>query len=91
MTGPLNAEAIDAICSHMNDDHSDSVVHYARVFAHRPDADAARMTGFDSAGMDLELESPTGPTSVRIEFDHSLRDAEDARLTLIRMAQAGTS
>jgi putative heme iron utilization protein len=75
------------ICDHMNEDHADAVLGYARTLAGRSDAASARLTGFDSAGMDLAVDTGSGSVDVRIPFDHELRDADDARDTLIALAR----
>jgi putative heme iron utilization protein len=88
MAGPLDAQTIAMICDHMNDDHADAVAGYARTFGGCPDARTARLVTFDASGMDIAVDSATGPRSVRIAFDHELRDGDDARDTLIAMAKA---
>ncbi|GAC1425240.1 MAG: hypothetical protein NVSMB5_19510 [Candidatus Velthaea sp.] len=88
MDNPLTPQAAAAICDHMNDDHADAIVTYARVFAKIADAREARMTGMDRAGMNLDVVAEAGTANVRIPFDHELRDADDARDTLIAMARA---
>jgi putative heme iron utilization protein len=88
MARPLDAQSITMICDHMNEDHADAVLGYARTLAGRTDAASARMTGFDSVGMDLAVETDLGPVKLRIPFDHELRDADDARDTLISLARA---
>ena len=87
MSRPLNADAASSICNHMNDDHLDAIVGYARVFAGMTDAIGARMIGLDATGMDLDVELSDATTRVRIVFDHTLADADDAHQTLIRMAR----
>jgi putative heme iron utilization protein len=88
MSHPLTADAAALICNHMNDDHLDAVVGYARAFGGITDAVSARMLGLDATGMDLEVALPETITRVRIAFDHTLVDADDARQTLIRMARS---
>jgi putative heme iron utilization protein len=87
MGRPLDAQAISMICDHMNEDHADAVLGYARTLAGRSDAASARMTGFDAIGMDLVVETGAGSIAVHIPFDHELRDADDARDTLIALAR----
>lgn len=89
MARPLNSESIASICEHMNDDHADALITYARVFGKLSDVSAARMTGMDATGLDLEVETPSGSQPARIAFDHTLEDADDAQATLIRMARGG--
>lgn len=86
MADPLTPEVSDRICKHMNDDHADAVLLYAKAFGNANDAEAAQMLRIDAEGMDLKLEGGT-ETEVRIPFDHSLQDSEDAHQTLIAMVK----
>ncbi|MBE9102741.1 DUF2470 domain-containing protein [Vacuolonema iberomarrocanum] len=86
MSDPLTPEVSDRICKHMNDDHADAVLLYAKAFGHASDAQAAQMLRIDADGMDLKLEGGS-TTDVRIPFDHSLQDSEDAHQTLITMVK----
>jgi putative heme iron utilization protein len=89
MSRPLTPNSIASICEHMNEDHADALVTYARVFGHQADAQAARMTGMDAEGLDMHVQTTAGEVDLRVAFDHSLADADDAQQTLIRMARAG--
>lgn len=73
------------ICTHMNDDHADAVLLYAKTFGNTPEAQAARMIAIDPQGMDLSAQIDETTHPLRIEFDHPLKDAEDAHHTLIEM------
>lgn len=82
---PLDPAATAAICAHMNDDHADAIVAYAHHYAGATTVTQATMLSLDTQGMDLATNGPD-PT-IRITFDHELKDAADARDTLIAMAQ----
>jgi putative heme iron utilization protein len=71
----------------MNDDHTDAVVLYAQAFGGVDDVTTARMQKIDAEGMDLLVESNGAETPLRIAFDHTLQDAEDAHHTLIVMVK----
>jgi putative heme iron utilization protein len=73
----------DRICQHMNEDHSDAVALYARVYGNAPQADSAVMKSIDPQGMNLSAKIGNDILPVRVEFDHTLQDAEDAHHTLI--------
>jgi len=88
MARPLDIQTITMICDHMNEDHADAVLGYARTLAGRTDAASARLTSFDPTGMDLTVQTDAGAVAVRIPFDHEIRDADDARDTLIALAKA---
>jgi putative heme iron utilization protein len=87
MARTLTPEVIAQICEHMNDDHADSLALYAKVFGKCEGALAARLRAFDADGMDLDVETAAGERPTRILFDHAVRDADDARVTLIAMAR----
>jgi putative heme iron utilization protein len=80
-------EAAAMICEHMNDDHADAVAGYARRFAKLEGVIAARMAGIDAHGMDLDVDAGGQTVRARIAFERPLRDASDARATLIAMAR----
>lgn len=76
------------IIAHMNEDHADSVLDYARQFAGRTTALAARLTGIDQTGLDLAVTEPTGEHAVRLAFEKPLTSPADAHLVLVDMARA---
>jgi putative heme iron utilization protein len=82
-------ELAAGICRHMNEDHADALILCARVYADLPGARAARLASIDADGMDLAVRvDDTGEeVRARIVFDHPLRDADDARQTLIEMVR----
>jgi putative heme iron utilization protein len=77
------------ICRHMNEDHADALLLYARTYGDLPGALGARMTSIDADGMDLavRVDGVDDHVPARIVFDHPLRDADDARRTLIAMVR----
>ncbi|HAX76620.1 MAG TPA: heme iron utilization protein [Cyanobacteria bacterium UBA11372] len=77
----------ERICSHMNEDHADAVLLYAKAFSNLTDATAAQMLSIDSEGMNLNAQVNGEAVPVRIQFDHVLKDAEDAHHTLIDMVK----
>lgn len=87
MTKNFSSEISDRICAHMNDDHVEAIVLYARVFGRAADAIAARMEKIDSKGMDLTVQTEAKTAPIRIIFDHELKDSEDAHHTLIDMVK----
>ena len=91
MSDALTPDAAAAICRHMNDDHADAIVAYARHFAHLEGVVSARMSGIDPHGMDIDAATDGATVAARVLFDHPLADARDARTTLIAMARAADS
>ena len=87
MADPITREISNRICKHMNDDHAEAIVLYAKVYGNESDAQAARMIAIDPHGMNLSVQTGKEPRSVRIEFDHILKDSEDAHHTLIEMVK----
>jgi putative heme iron utilization protein len=87
MSNSFTPEISDRICKHMNDDHADAVLLYAKAFAGTPEATAARMLRIDAEGMDLDVQKNGVSASARVSFDHELKDAEDAHQTLIAMVR----
>jgi putative heme iron utilization protein len=88
MPEPITPAISDRICKHMNEDHGDALVLYAKVYGHTPDAETARMISIDPAGMDLAVDKAGETISVRILFEHTLESAQDAHHTLIDMIKA---
>jgi putative heme iron utilization protein len=91
MSSPFSPEVSDRICKHMNEDHADAIALYAKVFGGTADAIAAEMLKIDAQGMDLLVQTD-GQTDgqskpIRINFDHTLADSEDAHQTLIAMVK----
>jgi putative heme iron utilization protein len=88
MADPLTPAVSDRICKHMNDDHADAVLLYAQVLGQTPEATAARLVQVDPQGMDLAAEVNGTSVPLRIAFDHTLQDSEDAHQTLIALVKA---
>ena len=83
----LSETAVDAIVTHMNEDHADAVLGYVHRFAALPSAEAASLVSIDASDMIIRATTNGSTEIVRIAFDHPLRDADDARDTLIAMAR----
>jgi putative heme iron utilization protein len=85
------AEAGAGIVEHMNRDHADALLAYARHFAGEP-ADEATMVTVDRLGFKLRLRQGERLSSVRIVFPREVTTAEQSREVLIEMlrrARAG--
>jgi putative heme iron utilization protein len=80
------AEAAASILEHMNADHPDALVAYARAFAGAP-ADEATMTAVDRLGFRLRVRSADRLHGVRIAFPREVRTAGEARTVLIEMVR----
>jgi putative heme iron utilization protein len=85
------ADAAENIVEHMNRDHADALVEYARHFGGEP-ADEATMVAVDRLGFKLRVRSGARLSSVRIAFPREVTTAAQSRDTLIAMlreARAG--
>ena len=85
MSEPITAKISDRICQHMNQDHADALLLYAQFFGGSITAAAATLKSIDAQGMNLNAQVDGASVPVRVEFDHTLKDAEDAHHTLIDM------
>ncbi len=72
------------ICTHMNNDHQEAVIAYAKHYAGCKEVCQARMMAVTPLSMELEIDGK----SVEILFDHPLRDSDDAHKTLVSMLKA---
>ena len=80
------AEVAEGIMEHMNGDHADALVAYARFFAGE-DAEEARMVAVDRLGFKLHLRSAERRWSTRIGFPREVRTTGESREVLIEMAR----
>jgi putative heme iron utilization protein len=87
MADIITPEISTRICTHMNDDHAEAVLTYAKVYGNLPDATTAKLEAIDPEGMDLTAQVDGSTLPLRIEFDHKLTDSEDAHQTLIAMVR----
>ncbi len=81
---PLTAAVSDRICKHMNDDHAEAVLAYARHYGGCTEASEARMVAVEPEAMRLEVDG----ARVEVPFDHALTDSEDAHRTLVAMLRS---
>jgi heme oxygenase (biliverdin-IX-beta and delta-forming) len=82
------ADAAAGILEHMNRDHADALIAYARHFAGEA-ADEAQMMAVDRLGFRLRIRSGERLHGVRIAFPREVQTAGESRSVLIEMlAQA---
>jgi len=81
---PLTTAVSDRICRHMNADHAEAVLAYARHYGGCTEAREARMVAVEPQGMQLEVDG----RAVAVAFDHTLSDSEDAHRTLVAMLRS---
>jgi putative heme iron utilization protein len=87
MADPITPEVSDRICKHMNEDHAEAVLLYAKVYGKTENATNAAMSSIDPEGMNLDVSIDSEAVSLRITFDRTLTDSEDAHQTLIGMVR----
>jgi putative heme iron utilization protein len=78
------ADVADGIVEHMNRDHADALLLYARHFA-GAEAEQATMAAVDRLGFKLRLHQGPRRWSVRIGFPREVRSADESRTVLIEM------
>lgn len=72
---------------HLNEDHADALLDMARALAGHPDARAARCTGADRLGLDLEVDTPAGVQAARVAYAQPLQDAAGLRAATVELAR----
>jgi heme oxygenase (biliverdin-IX-beta and delta-forming) len=78
------ADVGSGIVAHMNGDHADALIAYARHFAGE-DADEATMVSVDRLGFKLRLRQGQRLSGVRIAFPREVTTAAESRAVLIDM------
>lgn len=78
------ADAAPGIIEHMNRDHADALVLYARVLGQLP-AETAEMVAVDRLGFKLRVRAADGLHARRIGFPREVASAEQCRVVLIEM------
>jgi putative heme iron utilization protein len=81
----ISADAFATMIAHMNDDHTDAVVAYARYYGGVSGVDTARIESMDERGIIVSVVAGSDQSRLPIAFDHELVDADDGRDTLIAM------
>ena len=81
------ADVAAGILEHMNRDHPEALVAYARTFGNAPDAESATMVAVDRLGFRLRIRSGGRLHAERIPFPEEVTSADAARRVLIQMVQ----
>ncbi len=82
------AAAAPAILAHMNEDHGEAMVDYARALARLPEATAATMTAVDRYGFELAVTTPVGPRATRLAFEEEVSNSDEVRRAMVAMVKA---
>jgi heme iron utilization protein len=80
----LSQEDSDRITAHMNEDHGDAVLRYARHYGKKRDIQSAKLESIDVEAMYIVVDSGE---KIRIAFEKPLRNAQGAHMTLVAMAK----
>jgi putative heme iron utilization protein len=80
------ADAAQGILDHMNADHADALVLFAKVHA-RLEAEAATMTSVDRLGFHIRVQTPAGIKGARIPFLREAATPGDTRSVLVEMVK----
>jgi len=80
------ADAAESVIRHMNEDHADALILYARRFADF-DAERAKMSGIDRLGFDLLAERGAERRPLRVAFAAPVHSADEARRALVNMVR----
>ena len=81
------ARAAAGAMAHLNVDHADALLAMAQALGGYPDATVATCTSIDRYGLDLELDTPRGPSSTRIGFAERVTAADGLRAATVELAR----
>lgn len=80
------ADVATRIIQHMNSDHTDAMILFAKTFAGL-EAEEATMTSVDRLGFHVRLKTQDGMRGARIAFSREVTSAAEARTVLVEMAE----
>jgi len=78
---PLSPSISRRICQHMNDDHHEALIQYAKRYGGIINPCKAQMIDLNPIAMTLEVDGEI----IEIAFDHTLIDSLDAHRSLVSM------
>jgi putative heme iron utilization protein len=87
---PIARDGADVL-AHMNDDHADALLLYARAFTAATDATRARMTAVDRYGFELSIDTPRGRGPARLAFSAPIASKDEARKALVALVREARS
>jgi len=82
---PFEPKVIAAICHHMNVDHVSDTLVICRGAGGLPEADAARMTGFDGTGADFAVTVDGAEVPIRVPWAAALSERAEVRPEIVRL------
>jgi len=84
-------EAAPGILKHMNEDHAEASLAYARALGGVTDATAATMTAVDRYGFELAATTPDGPRATRVAFDAPVATSDEVRSAMVQLVKRARS
>jgi heme iron utilization protein len=85
------AAAAGSARRHLNEDHADSVLLWARTLGGYADALEASCDAIDRYGVDLRVQTPRGQAAVRVGFAEPVQGPDDLRGGTVALAEAARS
>jgi heme iron utilization protein len=73
--------------AHLNEDHADALLAMARALGGYPDATAASCASIDRYGLDLDVDTPRGPSATRVGFAEPVSDPAGLRAATVELAR----
>lgn len=84
----INADTIQSVVEHMNDDHADACLRIVQTLGDKPTALAASMTGMDESGVDFSARvSDSENQQVRVVFDKAVSEESQIRARIVALAK----
>ena len=81
---PIEA-ASEAVIAHMNDDHSDANLDYARGPGNCPEAISAMLLNINRLAIVLQVTTPDGVKTIPVKFPEPLESQDQIRPALINL------
>ena len=81
---PITEKSSIRICNHMNQDHEDAVIAYAKYYGRIENFKTAKMIKLSPELIEIKVDEKT----IKIKFDHILKDCSDAHKTLVNMIKS---
>jgi putative heme iron utilization protein len=81
------ASASARVLDHMNQDHADSLLLYARAFTRARSPEKAVMTAIDRYGFEMTVTTPEGVGPARLAFEQPIANAQEARTALVALVR----
>ena len=81
----FTTEDVKGSVDHMNDDHSNSLIHYCHLLgmSNITDKDKVLMAGIDQNGFDLKVNGE----NIRFELETPMKEAREVRKVLVSLAK----